>query len=105
MRNAISQATTNISTLNQKPPFTSNKKPKLDHGHGKWRGRERNILHLGEGERGMDMMIELGRLADEDSGLVQCFDHALFFNHAMFFLGLVQCFDHEVFVMELARWG
>ena len=62
----------------------------MENGEG-----ERNILHLGEGERGMDMMIELGRLADEDSGLVQCFDHAVFFS------GLVQCFDHRVFVMEL----
>ena len=30
------------------PPFTSNKKPKLDHGHGKWKGREKDILHLGD---------------------------------------------------------
>ena len=51
MRNAISQATTNISTLNQKPPFTSNKKPKLDHGHGKWRGREKYIALGGGRER------------------------------------------------------
>ena len=69
----------------QKPPFTSNKKPKPNHGHGKWRGRERYIyiapgryiLHLGEGERGMDTVTGLNRLACEDSGLVQCFDHGL----------------------------
>ena len=56
----------------------------------------RYILHLGEGERGMDTMTELGRIAGEDSGLVQCFDHALFFNHTMSFSGLVQCFDHKL---------
>ena len=32
-------------------------------------------MHLGEGERGVDMVIELDRLTGEDSGLVQCFDH------------------------------
>jgi len=31
-----------------KTPFTSNKKPKPDQGHGKWRGRERDLLHLGD---------------------------------------------------------
>ena len=51
-------------------------------------------MHLGEEERGMDTVTELSRLADEDSGLVQFFDHALFFNHVVSFLGLVQCFDH-----------
>ena len=68
------------------------------------REREKYIA-LGRGRESMDMMIELSRLISEDSGLVQCFDHALFFNHAVFFLGLVQCFDHGVFVMDLARWG
>ena len=31
-----------------KTPFTSNKKPKPDQGHGKRRGRERDLLHLGD---------------------------------------------------------
>ena len=42
----------------------------------------RYILHLGEGERGMDTMTELGRLVGEDSGLVQCFDHKLWCHRA-----------------------
>ncbi|KAM3743794.1 hypothetical protein ACB098_06G002100 [Castanea mollissima] len=98
-------ATTNISTLNKKSPFTSNKKPKSDQGHGKWRGRERYILHLGKGERGMDTVTELGRLTGEDSGLVQCFDHALFFNHVVFFLGLVRCFDHRLWCHGASSLG
>ena len=35
----------------------------------------RYILHLVQGERGMDTVTELDRLTSEDSGLVQCFDH------------------------------
>ena len=34
-------------------------------------------MENGKGERGMDTVIELSRLAGEDSGLVQCFDHGL----------------------------
>ena len=40
--------------------YNTSKKPKLDNGHGKWRGRERYILHMGEGEKGIDMVTELG---------------------------------------------
>ena len=40
------------------------KLPKSDNGHGKWRGRERYILHLGEyHEKGLGMdspVIEFG---------------------------------------------
>jgi len=42
------------------PKYNTSKKPKSDNGRGKWRGRERYILHLGEGERGMDMVTEVG---------------------------------------------
>ena len=61
---------------------------------GRGRGRER----YGHGDRGWyGVAGDRARygLAGEDSGLVQCFDHAVFFS------GLVQCFDHGVFVMEL----
>ena len=39
------------------------KLPRLDNGRGKWRGRERYILHLGEDHDkgfGMDTSAELG---------------------------------------------
>ena len=61
------------------------------------RGRER----YGHGDRARYGLVgDRARygLAGEDSGLVQCFDHAVFFS------GLVQCFNHGVFVMELTCW-
>ena len=67
--------------------------------------REIYILHLGEGERGMDTVTQLGTLAGEDLGLVQCFDHALFFNHLVSFLGLVQCFNHRLWCHGASSLG
>ena len=58
------------------------------------RGRER-YGHNDRGQYGLISDRAQYGIIGEDSSLVQCF------NHAVFFLGLVQCFDHEVFVMEL----
>ena len=96
------------------PKYNTGKKPKSDNGHGKWRGRERYILHVGEYHDkglGMDTVTELGM----DSPVTEpgmdlpvkiqiCLRNDLF-DHALFFSGLVQCFDHRVFVMKLTRWG
>ena len=98
------------------PKYNTSKKPKLDNGHGKWRGGEIYIyiyctweiyiaLERGRERYGHDDRGRYGLTGDraqyeiigEDSSLVQCF------NHTVLFSSLVQCFDHEVFVMELTR--
>ena len=88
------------------PTKNPNQTTDMENGEGE---RERDIyiyiLHLGEGERGMDTVTQLGTLAGEDLGLVQCFDHALFFNHLVSFSGLVQCFDHRLWCHGASSLG
>jgi len=96
------------------PKYNTSKKPKLDNGHGKWRGRERYILHLGEYHDkglGMDTVTKLGMnssVTKPDMDLPVKIQFRLrngLFNHALFFSDLVKCFDHGVFVMKLTCWG
>ena len=76
---------------------------KSDNGHGKWRGRERYILHWGEDHnKGLDMdtVTELGM---DSLVKIQFRLRNGLIDHGVFILEMVQCFYHEVFIMELTH--